>query len=160
MASNVARLLLATVLVASPAYAQSPVPGPAGGPPAAKEAGAAGAAVQPPLPRPDTRALDEVIRLDAELERLKKQAEIKEASKRLTGGGSDLPVVIAIMTDASGRVAKIRYATGLVRTVRPGDSFGPHGKVTEIDEYGVRVGKSTYLPMTEPKVQDQPTVVR
>lgn len=106
----------------------------------------------PPAPSETARAsgayLDEIIRLEAAIERLNKQAALKDAERKLVGDDT-LPFVSAIIIDRDGPSAKVTYPTGLVRTLRQGDIVGEGKKVVSITSNGVLVSKGksqTYLP--------------
>jgi len=102
----------------------------------------------PPLSKASGTHLDELIRLDAAIERLNKQNALKEAERKLSGDES-LPIVSSIIIDHNGPSARITYASGLMRTIREGDLVGNGMKVTSITSNGVKVSRNrsvSYLP--------------
>lgn len=108
----------------------------------------AASAVGIDLPRPESASLDDVIRMEAELDRINKQIAIKEASRKLTGDDS-LPEVVSIIMSNDGASATVRYKSQMLRTLKVGDAIGRSGKVVSIDPSGVMVKSaksSMYLP--------------
>lgn len=103
------------------------------------------------LPSP----LDDLIRLEAEIEKLNRQAALRDAQKKANPAADDMPAVMSIIIDENA-TARLKYPSGMIRTVRVGDVIGNDDmRVVSITENGVKLqgqgrqAKTTYLPLTQ-----------
>jgi hypothetical protein len=113
----------------------------------AVQASPTAAPVAPAAPKTSAH-LDEIISLDAAIERINKQITLKEAVRKYSGNDA-LPVVTNVIIDGDGPSARVVYSSGMIRTIRVGETVGEGMKVTAINENGVRVGSgksATFLP--------------
>lgn len=112
-------VVLASVLVAAPATAQTLPPPVVGG-----------------------AYLDDMARMDAELSVLRKRQEIRQAQEAIsgvTGTASKMPKVLATYMSEGRLIAEIMYDHGLVTRVRGGESIPGDLVVVSVAQKGVTV---------------------
>lgn len=147
MANKIAFLLLAGALGGTAVAQSVPAAQPAQPAVAATPAVQAPPTAAPAAPKTSAH-LDEIISLDAAIERINKQISLKEAVRKYSGNDA-LPMVTNVIIDGEGPSARVVYSSGMIRTIRVGETVGEGMKVTAINENGVRVGSgksATFLP--------------
>ncbi len=107
-------------------------------------AGAPLAAAAQTLPPPVVGGayLDEMARMDAELQLLRKRQEVRQAQDALNGTSASpaqMPKVLAIYMSEGRLAAEIMYAHGLVTRVRGGETIPGDIQIVSVGPKGVTV---------------------
>ncbi len=88
------------------------------------------------------KTLDDMIRLEAELEMLNKRSAIIDMQRRMEASPEQtLPSVASIIVNGGSAVARVVYANGMSRFIAVGDTVGGDYVVTSVTTDGVEVAK-------------------